>query len=86
MLAVATSATPNFPSSRSDADGAHARDADYTTEWIVPGSLANWRLLRQKNGGNVDTPLTGALRVLIFEKLGLHGEYTPEIAKRSQAF
>jgi len=44
---------------------------------VGAGSLANWRLLRQKNGGNVATPLTGALRVLVFEKLGLNGEYTP---------
>jgi hypothetical protein len=34
----------------------------------------------------VDTPLTGALRVIVFEKLGLHGEYTPVLAKHSKDF
>ena len=41
----------------------------------APGSLANWRLLRQKNGAATwITPLRGALRVLVFEKLGFHSD------------
>jgi hypothetical protein len=48
---------------------AQVRDADYTTKWTVPGSLAKWRLLRQKNGGNVGTPLNGD-HLLICAALG----------------
>jgi len=39
------------------------RIADYTTKWIRAGSPTGrnrWRLLRQSNGRNVDTPLTVA--------------------------
>ena len=41
-----------------------------------PGQ-SRWRLLRQRNGRNLNTTLTDAPRVLVLENLGLRGEYTP---------
>jgi hypothetical protein len=39
---------------------------------------SRWRLLRQGNVRNVDTPLTVAPRVRVFENLGIRGEYKAE--------